>query len=111
MPIIFTIAGLHLNTSPSRALGVSPNLCGGMLLPATKWRINGITKDSNGAILESAVVDVFKTSDDVIQGTNTSNVNGEYLVEVPTQAKHYAVAYKAGSPDVAGTTRNDLSPI
>lgn len=79
-------------------------------LPATKWRISGITKDSTGTVLATCVVDVFKTSDDVIQGTNTSNANGEYLVEVPTQVNHYAVAYKAGSPDVAGTTRNDLSP-
>lgn len=108
MPILFTIMGIHNNSSAK--LGVAPNFCGGILLPATKWSIRGVTKGSTGGILETCVVDVFKTSDDVIQGTNTSNVNGEYLVEVPTQNDHYAVAYKVGSPDLAGTTQNNLSP-
>lgn len=78
--------------------------------PPVVWKVSGVTKDSTGAVLAACVVDVFKTSSDVIQGTNTSNANGEYLVQVPTQTNHYAVAYKVGSPDVAGTTRNDLSP-
>ena len=42
--------------------------------------------------------------------TTLSNpITAEYAVIGRVGVQHYCVAYKAGSPDVAGTTRNDLT--
>lgn len=79
--------------------------------PPTRYKISGVTKDSTGTPLAGCTVDVFRTATDEITGTALSNDNGEYQVEAPTQNAHYAVAYKAGSPDVAGTTRNDVTGV
>lgn len=78
--------------------------------PPIKFSISGITKDSTGTPLGSCVVDLFTTPDDVIRDTTTSNASGEYTLSgnVTPSTNQYAVAYKAGSPDVAGTTVNTL---
>lgn len=78
--------------------------------------ISGITKDSTGAVLGSCVVDIFSTkgggysSDDAFLGTATSDAStGAYSVTVASNGwRVYVVAYKAGSPDVAGTSVNTL---
>jgi hypothetical protein len=78
--------------------------------PPTNFKISGITKDSTGAVLASCTVDLFITSTNILFGTATSDANGYYqflgIGQPPTA--FYIVAYKAGSPDVAGTTVNTL---
>jgi hypothetical protein len=74
-------------------------------------KVIGITRDSNGATLGSAHVDLFLTSNDTLVVDLTSDAGGYF--EACTQfagVNHYLVAYKAGSPDVAGTTKNTLVP-
>lgn len=79
-------------------------------------RINGFTKDSAGNILGSCAVHLFLTADDaggVYRGDQemdqtTSDVNGFYEVFTPLSGNHYLVAYKSGSPDKTGGTRNDV---
>lgn len=80
-------------------------------MPATFWQIVGKTRDSAGAILGSCVVQLFRTSNDMIVGDAVSNADGNYYVKgaVPN-VDHYIVAYKAGAPDLAGTTLNTLRP-
>ena len=75
--------------------------------PPKAWTISGVTKDSTGAVLGSCQVIVFRTSDNTVIATTTSDANGNYSVNVG-QSDHYGVAYKAGSPDVAGTTVNTV---
>ena len=77
-------------------------------LPATFFTLAGFTRDSTGAILGTCVVDLFRTADDVkIDGTTSDSV-GAFVVRGNRGVNHYLVAYKPGSPDVAGTTVNTL---
>lgn len=111
MPIIFIPSGLCLNTSPRTPLGVPPSFCGKMLLPSVKLMITGVTKDSTGAILGNAVVDLFKTgADNNLEEVVSDASTGAYSVSsVGLGQNYYVRAYKAGAPDVAGTSRNDLN--
>lgn len=77
----------------------------------TKRFIKGITKDSVGAVVANAIVQGFVTSTDAYVGEVTSGEDGTYTLGTETIAgvQHYLVAYKAGSPDIAGTTVNTLT--
>lgn len=77
----------------------------------TKRFIKGVTKDSVGATIANAIVQGFVTSTDAYVGEVTSGEDGTYTLGTETKAgvQHYLVAYKAGSPDVAGTTVNTLT--
>lgn len=71
--------------------------------------ISGITKDSTGAVLVSVTVELFNTLTDTIEAQTVSDsVTGAYIFYVTPGVTKYAVAYKAGAPDVAGTTTNTL---
>ena len=80
-------------------------------LPSPKYYISGITKDSVGAALASCDVDVLKTSGDIITNRTTSDSVGYFRMEVyaPPPTAFYLVAYKTGSPDVAGTSVNTIT--
>ena len=74
-----------------------------------KWIISGTTKDSAGTALGNAVLDVFYTEGDRLKDSTISDASGSYSIDVGSNAsRFYIVAYKAGSPDVAGTTVNTL---
>lgn len=79
------------------------------VLPAVFFTISGVTRDSNSAILGNCTLDLFRTSTDVLVERTTSDANGYYCFKGPARnTTHYVVAYKAGSPDVAGTTVSTL---
>jgi len=76
-----------------------------------RYVISGITKDSTGAVLGSCAVTLYQTGQDAALQTKTSDaVDGSYTFNVTETIGRtfYIVAYKAGSPDVAGTTTNTL---
>lgn len=79
--------------------------------PPTYFRIAGITRDSTGAALGNCVVDMFRTSDGVKLYSVTSDANGvfEFLYGGQPPNAYQLVAYKSGSPDVAGVTINTLT--
>lgn len=81
-----------------------------MPYPPTYFRITGTTKDSTGAALGSCVVNWFLTGTDVKLDSVVSDANGLYEFRTAGQppTTYYLVAYKTGSPDVAGTTVNAL---
>lgn len=82
--------------------------------PAQKYSIAGITKDVNSAALPGCVVHLFQTANDIIQDATTSGADGSYAftgAAVSPALDQYAVAYKPGSPDVAGTTVNTLRGV
>jgi len=81
--------------------------------PATgahvRKKISGVTKDSTGAVLGSATVQIFNTATGLLVDTVTSDSAGNYFASDPNAVNCFAVAYEAGSPDVAGTTKNNLT--
>lgn len=82
--------------------------------PERNLMITGITKDSTGAVLGGCVVKMVNAQTEILQDTEISDGNGNYNCPIPKglsqqQTTTWQIkAYKAGSPDVAGITRNDL---
>jgi hypothetical protein len=74
-------------------------------------KIVGTTRDSAGNPLGSCIVQGFLTATDTFVGQMTSDSGGYFELPTPYTGAHYVVAYKAGSPDVAGTTVNTLTPV
>lgn len=74
------------------------------------FAITGVTRDSNGSILASCTVELFQTGGDIPTMRTTSDASGNFSFSNPGSGPFYLVAYKAGSPDVAGTTLNTLLP-
>lgn len=72
--------------------------------------VAGVTQDSTGAPLGSCIVQLFRTVDDALIAETISDASGHYSFPVQNDdALYYVVAYKAGGPDVAGTTVNTLT--
>ena len=69
----------------------------------------GVTRDQYGAPVGSCVVQLFRTSDDLFIMEQASDASGNFLLQSwYSPDTHYIVAYKAGSPDIFGTTVNTL---
>jgi hypothetical protein len=126
VPIDFETAGRAVNL---RNLGVTfeaPDLRGikpwsvplpedGVWFPQTDWAasnraIVGVSRDSTGAALASCRVELFGTGSDQIIAETVSDAGGNFTFGNPGTGPFYIVAYKTGSPDVAGTTVNTLFP-
>lgn len=105
--IIFDLAEARCNRRPS--LGVGPSFQA-IPLPAAKLRIVGITKDGTGTVIGSATVKLYRTVDDALMDTCVSDaITGAYSFSaIGLSESYYAVAYKAGVPDLSGTTVNTL---
>ena len=83
-----------------------------------KYTISGVTKDSNGAALGGCTVEVYETVAEVnpnepkgrLVNSTVSDANGNYSIDVYAgpNATFRVQSYKAGAPDVAGTTVNTL---
>jgi hypothetical protein len=73
--------------------------------------LSGVSKDSAGANLGSCNVMIFRTEDKSFVGQTTSDASGNWSVPLMKGGPFFTVAYKAGSPDVAGTTLNTLTPV
>lgn len=71
-------------------------------------RVSGTTKDNTGAALGSCTVNLHNTSTGLLVDTQTSDVNGSYNCEDYNNVSCYAASFKAGSPDVAGVTDNNI---
>ena len=76
----------------------------------SRYTVSGITKDSASVALADCRVEVFETTSRMLRGSVVSDANGAYTLDVTggEGLTFYVVAYKAGSPDVAGTTVNTL---
>lgn len=76
---------------------------------STRWvQIAGITRNASGVPIGGVTVKVYRTSDDLELMSTVSADDGAYQVATNESFQCYLVAYKAGAPDVEGTTRNDL---
>lgn len=74
--------------------------------------IRGFARNSADAPVANAIVQGFVTATDEFVGEVTADDGGGYAVGTDRSAAvaHYLVAYKVGSPDIAGTTVNTLLP-
>jgi hypothetical protein len=76
------------------------------------FSLSGVTRDSAGTPLAGCVVDLFLNSEDTLVATTTSDGSGNYRFTLSGNSQTYFVrAYKAGSPDVAGTSVNTLTAV
>lgn len=71
--------------------------------------IRGVTRDSGGNVLGNCAVKCYDTLTDVVIFSTTSDGNGNFAGTVPNDSQHYLVAYKTGTPDVAGSSVNTLT--
>jgi len=69
-------------------------------------RIVGVSRDATGVALGTCVVKVFRTDDDVLVASTVSDGSGNWTAYPNQQGPYYFVEYKAGSPDVFGTSPN-----
>jgi hypothetical protein len=72
--------------------------------------LSGTTRDEFGAPLGACSVMAFKTSTRAFVAETTSDVDGAYTLTLH-RSIYFLVAYKTGSPDVAGTTLNTLTAV
>lgn len=70
----------------------------------------GYTRDQYGSPIAFATVKCFRTLNDTLQATVQSDAMGFYRITTPYAEGHYLVVYKAGPPDICGTTVNSLLP-
>jgi hypothetical protein len=80
-----------------------------------QFTITGTTVDKNGSALASCFVSVEETARQNIPGQDvvaqtTSDGSGAFSVTVPMNTLYQLEAYKAGSPDLAGITKNSVTP-
>lgn len=73
--------------------------------------LTGITYDSTNVVLGLCRVELFQTGGDMTTRETTSDAAGNYSFSNPGSGPFYVVAYKAGSPDVAGTSVNTLIAV
>lgn len=115
------VGAILANPAMRARFGRSSNRGGSFVVPpgTLAWRsppfstsalwMTGVTRDSAGAVLGSCAVDLFRTeSDTKVAATVSDPTTGVYTFQILVGGPFYIVAYKAGSPDVMGTTVNTL---
>src|SRR6266699_564799 len=70
-----------------------------------------VTQDAVGNVLPNCGIKLYRTVDDSVAAQGVSDGSGNYSVGASNALNHYFVIYKAGSPDVFGTTLNTLVPV
>lgn len=73
--------------------------------------VSGITRDSSGTPIGPCVVHLFSAGNDMPVQQKSTDASGNFTFEQPGSGPFYIVAYKTGSPDIAGTTVNTLIAI
>lgn len=74
------------------------------------YTVSGVTRDSTGATLAGCTISLFNANSSVLMATTVSDGAGAYSFAVGLNQPVFLVAYKAGAPDVAGTTINGVIP-
>ena len=74
------------------------------------YGFTGQCLDASAVPQQNATVQAFVTATGQLAGTATSDNNGNYSVTTPYPGAHFLVAILAGSPDIFGTTDNNLIP-
>jgi hypothetical protein len=99
--------------NPAQQFNQRNNFDNGVLQIQYDWArsntaLTGVTRDSTGAILAGCRVTLNQGN--VIVAEATSDGSGRFTFSNPGSGPFFIVAYKAGSPAVAGITVNTLLP-
>jgi len=87
---------------------------------SSRWLIEGVTRDSTGTALGNCRVvamrsDKIAINQDIqanpVVADLTSDGSGNFSAQVGANVPHQLTGYKAGSPDVAGVTVNNVMPV
>lgn len=78
-------------------------------LARVNFVIKGVSRDNTGTALAACRMELFLTGSDTPQQTVTSDASGNFSFWSPGTGPFYIVAYKAGAPDVAGTSVNTIT--
>lgn len=107
-PIVFPLAGLKTR-SPYSRLGMGPLVGAQSPLPQVKFLISGITKDSTSAIIGSCTVKLYRTIDDLVIETLTSDATtGVYSFSACSASFNYYVVAVDPTGLLVGLTVNTL---
>lgn len=71
--------------------------------------LEGVSRDNVGAPLAGCRVDLCQGN--IIKESIVSDAGGNYRFSNPGSGPFFIIAYKPGSPDVAGATVNTLQPV
>jgi len=72
---------------------------------ASRFGFVGVTRDSLGSPIGGCTVLLFRTSDNVLQDTTTSDADGRFLLNTAYYPDaHFLVVRKTGTPNVSGAT-------
>jgi hypothetical protein len=75
-----------------------------------RFQLVGVTRDASDVALGNCVVKLFESATDIKIAQTTSDGSGNFTFTIGTNAGFfYYVYYKAGSPDVAGTSVNTIA--
>jgi len=107
---------------PGRRFGAPrPNIYPGSILAGAKtfrsklgtlnMTLSGLSRDNTGAALGNCRVLIFRTEDNSFVLETTSDASGNWSVSLLKGGPFFLVEYKAGAPDVAGTSKNNLAPV
>lgn len=110
-PVLFKLSESHPGRRSTARTGGAPPFLRHLATASApqSFAIAGVTKDSAGAILGGCVVQLFRTVGDAFVTEVVSDpTTGAYSIPAGPGESYYIVAYKAGAPDVAGTTVNTL---
>lgn len=96
--------------------GVQGMLPAAPISPNIRFQMTGVTKDSTGVALGNCRVVVLETgrllTDAIpVVAEGMSDGSGNYSIIVPMNTGYQVIAYKPGSPDVAGVTVNNAAPV
>jgi hypothetical protein len=69
---------------------------------------NGFSRDASGGVIAGVTVKCMLTATDTKQSEAVSDANGLFVVSTAEAGGHYLIFYKAGTPDICGTTVNTL---
>lgn len=75
------------------------------------YAISGVTRDSSGSILGNCRIELFISGSEINVKETISDASGNFRFDNPGTGPFYIVAYKTGSPDVAGTTVQTLTAV
>jgi hypothetical protein len=70
--------------------------------------LTGVSRDASGTPVAGVTVKLFRTSDDSLVGQTISDASGSWRFDTIEGGPYYLVEYKAGPPDVFGTSPNTL---
>lgn len=76
---------------------------------SSRYGFVGVTRNQYGSPVGTCVVKLFRTSDDLLLDTTTSDPSGNFLLNTAYYPDaHYITLHKSGSPDIDGITVNTL---